>query len=414
MLSFRCVIFVGFCCMIVSPMAQTSNDCLPSFAQLQPKQLYHDKILSQFVMDPDYSLSSYLQEYSGIGNSHIVVAAKAKGIARQLQKIPRNSPVMVSQHKHNCQFESAILTIDEQRQLRLVKIDNRFEFRFFQQLHQFREVFKSYQVETSLFVDGINAGIPQKILLQLEVNLSSRFDFQRDLRRGDRFSLLYEQRQADDGSPRIGNLLMATYQQRKKTTEIYRYIDAKAANKGALYVDGKDYSTSHSFLKNPLKIARISSHFNPRRFHPILKRIKAHKGTDFAAAVGTKIRATGDGTVILKKWHGGYGRTIKIQHGKKYQTLYAHMSRYAHGIKVGSKVSKGQVIGYVGNTGQSTGPHLHYEFIINGVHVNPTKVKTPPYQLNQQQRSSFKSLKQYYQRRFRELQQIPLARLDQP
>ena len=132
-----------------------------------------------------------------------------------------------------------------------------------------------------------------------------------------------------------------------------------------------------AFIRTPVDFARISSHFNPNRKHPVLHKIRAHKGTDYAAATGTPIKASGDGKVIHAGIKGGYGKTVMIQHGQSITTLYAHMSNYAKGIKVGSRIRQGQVIGYVGSTGLASGPHLHYEFQVAGAHKNPVSVPLP-------------------------------------
>ena len=132
-----------------------------------------------------------------------------------------------------------------------------------------------------------------------------------------------------------------------------------------------------AFIRTPVDFARISSHFNLKRRHPILHKIRAHKGTDYAASYGTPIKATGDGKIINARNKGGYGRTVIIQHGNKISTLYAHLSKYARGIKEGKRVKQGQTIGYIGSSGLASGPHLHYEFRVNGVHKNPLKVKLP-------------------------------------
>ncbi len=132
-----------------------------------------------------------------------------------------------------------------------------------------------------------------------------------------------------------------------------------------------------AFLRTPVEFARISSRFNLRRKHPILNKIRAHRGVDYAASTGTPIKATGDGTVVHAARKGGYGRTVILKHGGKYSTVYAHLHRYAKGVRTGSRVKQGQIIGYVGKSGLATGPHLHYEFRVNGVHRNPLTVKLP-------------------------------------
>jgi murein DD-endopeptidase MepM/ murein hydrolase activator NlpD len=132
-----------------------------------------------------------------------------------------------------------------------------------------------------------------------------------------------------------------------------------------------------TFLRTPIDFARISSHFNLKRKHPVLNRIRAHKGVDYAARTGTPIKAAGDGKITYRGRKGGYGRVVIVQHGQKYSTLYAHMSKYRKGQRVGSRVKQGQVIGYVGKSGLASGPHLHYEFRVNGVHRNPLTVTLP-------------------------------------
>ena len=132
-----------------------------------------------------------------------------------------------------------------------------------------------------------------------------------------------------------------------------------------------------TFLRTPVAFSRISSRFSTGRKHPVLNRIRAHKGVDYAAARGTPVKATGAGKITLRGKKGGYGKTVVIQHGSRYSTLYAHLNNYARGLKTGSRVQQGQIIGYVGSTGLATGPHLHYEFRLNGVHRNPLTVKLP-------------------------------------
>jgi murein DD-endopeptidase MepM/ murein hydrolase activator NlpD len=132
-----------------------------------------------------------------------------------------------------------------------------------------------------------------------------------------------------------------------------------------------------AFIRTPVDFARISSHFNLKRKHPVLHKIRAHKGTDYAASRGTPIKATGDGKVTFAGRKGGYGNVVILQHGQKITTLYAHMHKFARNVKVGKRVKQGQIIGYVGSTGLASGPHLHYEFRVNGVHKNPVRVKLP-------------------------------------
>ena len=199
-------------------------------------------------------------------------------------------------------------------------------------------------------------------------------DFALDIRQGDSFTVMYEELLLDGEKVGDGNIIAAEFINDDRTYRAYRYTDSK--EKTEYYSpDGK--SMRKPFMRTPVDLARISSRFNLRRKHPVLNKIRAHKGVDYAAATGTAIKATGDGKVVHRGRKGGYGNTIILRHGNTYTTLYAHMSKYARKTGVGSRVKQGQIIGYIGSTGLATGPHLHYEFRVNGVHRNPLKVKLP-------------------------------------
>lgn len=161
---------------------------------------------------------------------------------------------------------------------------------------------------------------------------------------------------------------------RDSVHQAVRYTDDQGRTD---YYDPKGRSMRKDFLRTPVDFSRISSRFSTGRKHPILNKIRAHKGVDYAAPRGTPVKATGNGKIVLRGKKGGYGNTVVIQHGSQYSTLYAHLSRYASGLKTGSRVQQGQIIGYVGSSGLATGPHLHYEFHVNGTHRNPLTVKLP-------------------------------------
>ena len=198
-------------------------------------------------------------------------------------------------------------------------------------------------------------------------------DFALDIRSGDHFTLVYEELYLDGKKQRDGNILAAEFVNRGKSYRALRYVD----NAGrADYYSPDGHSMRKAFLRTPVDFTRISSRFG-ERFHPMLKKKKNHHGVDYAAPRGTPIKAAGDGKLLFVGRKGGYGKTVIIQHGGKYSTLYAHMSRIKPGSRRGDHVRQGQVIGYVGSTGRSTGPHLHYEFRINGVHRNPLTVRLP-------------------------------------
>ena len=229
-------------------------------------------------------------------------------------------------------------------------------------------------INQSLFLAGQNAGMSAVLIMDLASIFGWDIDFALDIRRGDSFTVLYEELFLNGEKVADGNIIAAEFTNNKRTYRAYRYTDSNG-NTEYYAPDGK--SMRKPFIRTPVDLARISSYFNLRRKHPILNKIRAHKGVDYAASTGTPIKATGNGKVIHRGSKGGYGKTIILRHGSTYTTLYAHMSKYARGTGVGTRVKQGQIIGYIGSTGLATGPHLHYEFRVNGVHRNPLKVKLP-------------------------------------
>jgi murein DD-endopeptidase MepM/ murein hydrolase activator NlpD len=229
-------------------------------------------------------------------------------------------------------------------------------------------------ISDSLYASASKAGLPAALVPSFANLFAWELDFTRDIRKGDMFSVVYERIVDENGNfIRNGTILAAELTTRKKTHNAYQAIVAGKRE----YYDEKGLNKRRSLLRTPLEFSRISSHFNLKRKHPILGYTRAHKGTDFAAPTGTPVKAAGDGVIEMAKWHGGYGRYIRIRHDKKYKTGYAHLSRYARGIKTGKKVRQGQTIGYVGTSGRSTGPHLHYELMRYGTQVNAMREKLP-------------------------------------
>tara|TARA_R110002167_G_scaffold34906_1_gene111524 strand:+ start:1859 stop:3124 length:1266 start_codon:yes stop_codon:yes gene_type:complete len=234
--------------------------------------------------------------------------------------------------------------------------------------------FASTTIENSLFLDGERAGVPEQILIELAGILGWDIDFALDIRKGDSFSLIYEDVFLDGLKIGNGNILVARFSNQGRDITAIRYED-KDGN--ASYYTPEGLSMRKEFLRNPIDFARISSRFNLGRKHPVLNTIRAHKGTDYAAATGTPIKAAGDGKIIFAGRKGGYGNVVIIQHGTRYQTLYAHMNSFHRSVRKGRSVKQGQIIGYVGSTGLATGPHLHYEFRVDGVHRDSLRVKLP-------------------------------------
>ena len=229
-------------------------------------------------------------------------------------------------------------------------------------------------IDSSLFLAASRAGLSDSLTMELAGVFGWDIDFALDIRKGDEFTLLYEDKYLDGEFIGHGDILAAEFVNKGKRYQAVRYTDA--GGKTDFYsLDGR--SMRKAFLRTPVEFSRISSRFSTGRKHPILNKIRAHKGVDYAAARGTPIKATGSGKIVHRGKKGGYGKTVIIQHGTKYNTLYAHMSNYRKGLKVGSRVQQGQVIGYIGSTGLATGPHLHYEFRVNGVHRDPLRIKLP-------------------------------------
>lgn len=226
-------------------------------------------------------------------------------------------------------------------------------------------------IDDSLYNAAMRGGVPTPTLAEAIRLLSWDVDFQRDIQPGDEFELLYEELVAADGGDRVaGDLLYVALSLQGQRIEAYRFEDAEGR---VSYYDRKGRSLRKSLLKTPVDGARLSSRFGKRR-HPILGYTRMHKGVDFAAPTGTPIYAAGDGVVTMAGRNGGYGNYVRIRHNREYQTAYAHMSRIARGIRKGVRVRQGQVIGYVGSTGRSTGPHLHYEVLRAGRQINPLEI----------------------------------------
>jgi murein DD-endopeptidase MepM/ murein hydrolase activator NlpD len=229
------------------------------------------------------------------------------------------------------------------------------------------------QIYSSLFAATDTAQVPDAVAMQLVDIFSSDIDFARDLRRGDRFNVVYETYWQSGEYVRTGRVLAAEFHNAGDTYQAVWFQEPGSSNGGGYYgFDGK--SLKKAFLKSPLEFSRITSGFSMRR-HPISGKWKAHKGVDFGAPTGTPIRATGNGTIDFMGVSGGYGNLVIVKHSVENSTAYAHMSRFARGLRRGSKVNQGQVIGYVGSTGWSTGPHLHYEFRVRGVPRDPMSIK---------------------------------------
>ncbi|MCK4675759.1 MAG: peptidoglycan DD-metalloendopeptidase family protein, partial [Gammaproteobacteria bacterium] len=222
---------------------------------------------------------------------------------------------------------------------------------------------------------GESAGISDNIIMELANIFGWDIDFALDIRKGDNFTVLYEELYRDGEKISDGKILAADFINDGKIYRAVRYKNPQTSESEYYTPDGK--SMRKAFIRSPVHFSRISSGFNLKRKHPILLNKRPHRGVDYAAKSGTPIYAAGDGKVIFKGKKGGYGKVMILKHGSKYSSLYAHLKTYNRKLRVGSRVKQGQTIAYVGSTGLATGPHLHYEFRVNGVHRNPLTVRLP-------------------------------------
>jgi murein DD-endopeptidase MepM/ murein hydrolase activator NlpD len=229
-------------------------------------------------------------------------------------------------------------------------------------------------IGTSLFQAAAGADISDVVALKLTDIFAWDIDFALDVRAGDRFTATYQQIYQDGRYLRDGEVLAAEFVANGRT---YRAVRFETDSGRIDYYTPEGRPLRKPFLRAPVEFSRVSSVFNPHRLHPILNRIRGHMGTDYAAPTGTPVHAAGDGRVSFRAQRGGYGNAIVLAHANGISTLYGHLSRFARNIRVDSRVTQGETIGYVGMTGLATGPHLHYEYLLNGVHMDPETVRLP-------------------------------------
>ena len=305
----------------------------------------------------------------GVSPTLINTIAKDKDL-KEFIKLRINDEMYISKSENNLlvkrfdeDFYIDVLTITDGEYDFDKKRDN------LERIVQFRE----FNITESLYASGKKAQVPNSVLGDLIYIFGWDIDYAYDIRNGDEVKILYEDIYSNGRLVSHGDILAAEFTNKGEDLFVIRFTQRGR----------KDYYTTDSsnvrkaFLRTPIEFARISSHYNPNRKHPILNTIKAHKGTDYAARTGTAVKVTGDGVIKEAKFSNSYGNYIDVMHYNKYMTRYAHLNGFAKGIRKGAKVEQGQTIGYVGSTGLATGPHLHYEFHINGKHTDPVKVEPP-------------------------------------
>lgn len=276
-------------------------------------------------------------------------------------------------HSHGI-LQSLERRVNETTTVRVLRSGQGFVLQKIDHPIESRLAYRHGTINSSLFEAGKQANVADKVIMNLAGIFAWDIDFVLDIRDGDRFVVIYEEIWQEGELLRDGEIQAAEFINDGESYRALRYVDSSGK---ADYYTPDGHSVRKAFIRAPVDFSRVSSRFNPRRRHPILNMVRAHKGVDYAAPSGTEVKAAGDGKVIHRGRKGGYGNAIILQHGGNITTLYGHLSRFARRARVGRRVKQGQVIGYVGKTGLATAPHLHYEYRLNGVHRNPRTVSLP-------------------------------------
>lgn len=305
-----------------------------------------------------------------VGDSSAIVALG--GSAAQLHRLRTGDTLNV--RINNNQLDELTYALDETHTLDIRRKSTGFQAYTLTSSVEHRQMQAIGTIEDSLFADGHRANLSDRLILQVADIFNYDIDFAQDLQPGDRFTVVYDVLYKNGKKLRDGNVLAAEFVNQGHSYRAVRYVDGDG---NSAYYTPEGQSMRKAFIRTPVDFARISSGFTLHRLHPVLNTIRAHKGVDYAAPIGTPVKATADGRVEFVGKRGGYGNLIVLKHWGPYETAYGHLSRFRSGLTSGSKVHQGDVIGYVGMTGLATGPHLHYEFRIDGIHQNPVTVALP-------------------------------------
>ncbi len=310
---------------------------------------------------------------AGVEDADAMQFVRTDGAARPLYQLRPGRPVRVAVDDAG-ELIALKFHTNAGEMLSIERVDGGFSAERSAATEEVRTVLRSGEIRTSLFAAADEAGIPDAVTIALAEVFAGDIDFYHDIQRGDRFTVVFEARFVAGEPVGTGRILAAEFSNRGKTLRVFHWRDADG-NDG--YYSGDGRSARGAFLRSPMEFSRITSGFTLARFHPILKQWRAHQGVDYAAPMGTPIRATADGVVTFAGVQGGYGNVIFIRHQGSYSTVYGHLSRFAPKLKAGVRVGQGETIGYVGMTGWATGPHLHYEFRIADRARDPLTVALP-------------------------------------
>jgi murein DD-endopeptidase MepM/ murein hydrolase activator NlpD len=292
--------------------------------------------------------------------------------ARQLFRRIKPGDVFEVEHDEG-EIVSLYSKLDLTSGLKIGKQDDGFTAQLIEYPIEVRKRSAYGVIESSLYESAASAGLSDKVIMNIAGIFAWDVDFVQDIRKGDNYYVQYEEIWQDGKFVTDGEIIVAEFNNNGRTSRAVRFVDQTGRTD---YFTPEGHSVRKAFLRSPVDF-RVSSSFNPNRLHPVLKTRRPHRGVDYAAPRGTPIKASGDGKVIFRGVQNGYGNTVILQHGGNITTLYAHMSKFASKVRVGTRVRQGQTIGYVGATGLVSGVHLHYEYRLNGVHRNPRTIKLP-------------------------------------
>lgn len=315
----------------------------------------------------------------GTDRNNLLVAFREQANPRRLRS---GTEIRVVRRHSGAQPYRIDVAIDRDRMVRLERARRRWDSSLVEFVATTDTVFVAGEISTSLWtaivgheqLRGVPANDRRQMVGRLDRVFQWQIDFSRQIREGDTYRFVLERERRPDGSMRSGTLLAAELVNAGRS---YRAIRFEPEGEPASWFDTEGQSVRRAFLMKPIELSRISSGFTNSRFHPILRRWRAHRGVDYAADSGTPVQATGSGVVVRRGWGDAYGRLIDIRHPNGFLTRYAHLSRWARGLAVGSRVTQGEVIGYVGMTGLATGPHLHYEMHVGGRPIDPVAIDLP-------------------------------------
>ena len=303
---------------------------------------------------------------------HLAQIAKLDEAGQRFRRLKPGDTFEI-QHD-NGQLQSMYSVLNLTSALSIERGENGFEAEIVERPIEVKKRMAHGVIQSSLFESGAEAGLSDRVIMNIAGIFAWDVDFVLDIREGDSYYVKYEEIWQDGEFVADGEIVAAEFNNRDRIHQAIRFVDDDGRTE---YFTPDGHSVRKALLRNPIDFTRISSRFNPRRRHPILNTIRAHRGVDYAAPRGTPIKAAGDGKVIFRGTKGGYGKTVILQHGGNITTLYAHLSNYAAKAPLGARVRQGQTIGFVGATGLATASHLHYEYRINGVHRNPQTVELP-------------------------------------